>query len=66
MYMASEFFFLCFLFLHFFRLISVLILLQDVTNLRWVDLSHSINLQDLSGLSGAGNLQRLNLEGAQD
>ncbi|KAF3547879.1 hypothetical protein DY000_02003034, partial [Brassica cretica] len=36
---------------------------NDVTNLRWVDLSHSINLQDLSGLSGAGNLERLNLEG---
>lgn len=32
-------------------------------NLRWVDLSHSINLQDLSGLSGAETLQRLNLEG---
>ncbi|KAG2331536.1 hypothetical protein Bca52824_002716 [Brassica carinata] len=36
---------------------------NDVPNLRWVDLSHSINLQDLSGLSGAENLQRLNLEG---
>lgn len=36
---------------------------NDVKNLRWVDLSHSINLQDLSGLSGAGNLERLNLEG---
>ncbi|KAF8084565.1 hypothetical protein N665_0712s0011 [Sinapis alba] len=36
---------------------------NDVTNLRWVNLSHSINLQDLSGLSGARNLQRLNLEG---
>ncbi|VVB08753.1 unnamed protein product [Arabis nemorensis] len=36
---------------------------KDVTRLKWVDLNNSINLEDLSGLLGAGNLQRLNLEG---
>lgn len=39
------------------------LLLQDVTSLKWVDLNNSTNLEDLSGLLGARNLQRLNLEG---
>ncbi|KAL1191872.1 Disease resistance protein RPS4 [Cardamine amara subsp. amara] len=38
---------------------------KDTTNLKWVDLSYSVNLEDLSGLSGAQNLQRLNLEGCR-
>lgn len=37
-----------------------------MTNLKWVDLNHSINLQDLSGLLGAENLQKLNLEGCTE
>ncbi|CAA7054997.1 unnamed protein product [Microthlaspi erraticum] len=36
---------------------------KDTSNLKWVDLNHSVDLHDLSGLSKARNLQRLNLEG---
>ncbi|VVB12352.1 unnamed protein product [Arabis nemorensis] len=36
---------------------------KDTPNLKWVDLSHSHELSDLSGLSNAHNLERLNLEG---
>ncbi|VVB12353.1 unnamed protein product [Arabis nemorensis] len=36
---------------------------KDTPNLKWVDLSHSHELSDLSGLSNAQNLERLNLEG---
>ncbi|XP_023643371.1 uncharacterized protein LOC17875362 isoform X2 [Capsella rubella] len=36
---------------------------KDTPRLKWVDLSHSSNLLDLSALSRAENLQRLNLEG---
>ncbi|KFK31582.1 hypothetical protein AALP_AA6G131100 [Arabis alpina] len=37
--------------------------IQDIPWLKWVDLSHSSKLLDLSALSRAENLQRLNLEG---
>ncbi|KAG7567538.1 NB-ARC [Arabidopsis thaliana x Arabidopsis arenosa] len=36
---------------------------KDTPRLKWVDLSHSSELLDLSALSKAENLQRLNLEG---
>ncbi|KAF8107623.1 hypothetical protein N665_0119s0084 [Sinapis alba] len=36
---------------------------KAVPKLRWVDLNHSSNLDNLSGLSKAHNLERLNLEG---
>lgn len=36
---------------------------QDTPKLKWVNLNHSRNLRDLTGLSKALNLQRLNLEG---
>ncbi|CAH8354216.1 unnamed protein product [Eruca vesicaria subsp. sativa] len=36
---------------------------KDVAKLRWVDLNHSSKLDNLSGLSQAQNLERLNLEG---
>lgn len=36
---------------------------KDTPRLKWVDLSHSNELVDLSALSKAVNLQRLNLEG---
>ena len=36
---------------------------QNTENLRWVDLSHSKSLLNLSGLSKAKNLERLDLEG---
>ncbi|KAL1195098.1 Disease resistance protein RPP2B [Cardamine amara subsp. amara] len=36
---------------------------QNTENLRWVDLSQSKDLQNLSGLSRARNLERLDLEG---
>ncbi|CAH8358338.1 unnamed protein product [Eruca vesicaria subsp. sativa] len=36
---------------------------KDTSKLKWVNLNHSSNLRDLSGLSKAQNLQRLNLEG---
>ncbi|XP_010441762.1 PREDICTED: disease resistance-like protein CSA1 [Camelina sativa] len=36
---------------------------KDTPRLKWVDLSHSSNLLDLSALSRAENLQKLNLEG---
>ncbi|XP_019095941.1 PREDICTED: uncharacterized protein LOC104760394 isoform X3 [Camelina sativa] len=36
---------------------------KDTPRLKWVDLSHSCYLLDLSALSRAENLQRLNLEG---
>ncbi|KAL1222967.1 Disease resistance protein RPS4 [Cardamine amara subsp. amara] len=39
---------------------------KDTTNLMWADLSHSIDLCDISGLLGAQNLQRLNLEGCTE
>ncbi|KAL0692991.1 hypothetical protein Bca4012_060171 [Brassica carinata] len=39
---------------------------KDTSNLTWVDLSHSANLSDLSGLLEAQNLQRLNLEGCKE
>ncbi|KAL1222980.1 Disease resistance-like protein CSA1 [Cardamine amara subsp. amara] len=38
---------------------------KDTPQLKWVDLSHSSNLLDLSALSRAENLQRLNLEGCK-
>lgn len=37
--------------------------LQDTSKLKWVDLCHSRELREISGLLGAQNLQRLNLEG---
>ncbi|KAJ0233451.1 Leucine-rich repeat-containing protein [Hirschfeldia incana] len=37
--------------------------LKDTPKLRWVDLSHSSNLCNLTGLLNAESLQRLNLEG---
>ncbi|CAL9241806.1 unnamed protein product [Arabidopsis halleri] len=36
---------------------------KDTPNLKWVDLSHSTELTDLSALSKAESLERLNLEG---
>ncbi|KAL1215558.1 Disease resistance-like protein CSA1 [Cardamine amara subsp. amara] len=36
---------------------------KDTPKLKWVDLSHSSKLCNLSGLQNAENLQRLNLEG---
>ncbi|AEE84195.1 TMV resistance protein N-like [Arabidopsis thaliana] len=36
---------------------------KDAPKLRWVDLNHSSKLENLSGLSQALNLERLNLEG---
>lgn len=36
---------------------------QDTPNLKWVDLSHSTKLKDLSALWKAESLERLNLEG---
>uniref|UniRef100_A0A1J3DHP0 Disease resistance protein RPS4 n=1 Tax=Noccaea caerulescens TaxID=107243 RepID=A0A1J3DHP0_NOCCA len=36
---------------------------KDTSNLKWVDLNHSVDLYDLSGLLEARNLHRLNLEG---
>ncbi|KAF8117260.1 hypothetical protein N665_0012s0260 [Sinapis alba] len=36
---------------------------KDTSKLKWVDLSHSHELQEISGLVGSQNLQRLNLEG---
>lgn len=36
---------------------------RDVPKLKWVDLNHSSKLDNLSGLSKAQNLERLNLEG---
>ncbi|KAL0885323.1 hypothetical protein Bca101_009305 [Brassica carinata] len=39
---------------------------KDTSKLKWVDLSHSSELREISGLLGASNLQRLNLEGCTD
>ncbi|KAH0892191.1 hypothetical protein HID58_054620 [Brassica napus] len=39
---------------------------KDTSKLKWVDLSHSSELCEISGLLGASNLQRLNLEGCTD
>ncbi|KAF2561535.1 hypothetical protein F2Q70_00017823 [Brassica cretica] len=39
---------------------------KDTSKLTWVDLSHSVNLSDLSGLLGSQNLRRLNLEGCKE
>ncbi|KFK40088.1 hypothetical protein AALP_AA3G328900 [Arabis alpina] len=36
---------------------------KDTSKLKWVDLSHSSELSEISGLLGACNLKRLNLEG---
>ncbi|XP_010455633.1 PREDICTED: disease resistance protein RPS4-like [Camelina sativa] len=36
---------------------------KDAGNLKWVDLSHSLNLRQCLGLAKAQNLERLNLEG---
>ncbi|CAN7124379.1 unnamed protein product [Brassica rapa subsp. narinosa] len=39
---------------------------KDTSKLTWVDLSHSVNLSELSGLLGSQNLRRLNLEGCKE
>uniref|UniRef100_A0A1J3H2R9 ADP-ribosyl cyclase/cyclic ADP-ribose hydrolase n=1 Tax=Noccaea caerulescens TaxID=107243 RepID=A0A1J3H2R9_NOCCA len=39
---------------------------KDTSKLKWVDLSYSSELRDISGLLGAQNLKRLNLEGCTD
>jgi Leucine-rich repeat (LRR) protein len=36
---------------------------KEISKLKWVDLSHSSELCDISGLIGAHNIRRLNLEG---